>query len=106
MQALEGSKPLARVASGVLGFVIAAIVVAGLGVFFLGDWAFVIAIVLLGVAVLVLGAAVETGMPPEARQPAPPARYACPGCGVDVYLGQPACRACGYRLMSAKGVSR
>lgn len=39
----------------------------------------------------------------ETAVPRPPGmRYACPGCGGDVYMSQPACPACGYALPVAR----
>lgn len=44
---------------------------------------------------------VEMRVPPGYRKPEEPERrlrYACPGCGGDVYQGQTTCPECGYQL--------
>jgi len=82
----------------VYGFAFAAILVAVIGVFFFGEPAIVVAIVLLGIGVIALATEMDVLTTPLVPQPPPPLRYACPGCGGDVYAGQLTCPECGHTL--------
>ncbi len=77
--------------------VFAAIVVAVVGVFFLGGLALMISIVLLGIAVLAVSGDLQARSNPPSTVPHP-TRYACPNCGGDVYMGDTACASCGAKL--------
>ncbi len=74
-----------------------AILVAVLGVFFLGGFAFMISIVLLGLAVLAASGEMQARLNPRPNVPHP-LRYACPNCGSDAYAGEAACATCGAKL--------
>ncbi len=80
----------------------AAIFVAIFGWIFVGGLALYAAVVLVAFAVMALAA--ETTRP-VASPPVDTSRgfrYACPGCGGDVYSGQAVCHACGRSLIGVQ----
>jgi hypothetical protein len=83
--------------SPAVGLVVAGIV-AAIAILFLGILALILAFVLLGGAILVVAGEVEGLLHPVPKEAPHPMRYACSGCGGDVYLGQTACPACGHAL--------
>jgi hypothetical protein len=81
-----------------IGFALAGIFVAAIGVSIFGGLALMVAIVLIGIAVMALATEVEARTIPHVTQSSQPFRYACPGCGGDVYAGQSVCPACAHTL--------
>lgn len=75
-----------------------AVFVAVIGIFFFGGLALIAAIVLIGLAVMAVAAEVDVKRLPHAPEPGRGFRYACPGCGADVYGGQTFCPECGKPL--------
>ncbi len=71
-----------------------------IGVIFFGELALIVAVILLGLAVI--GVTAMTFPASGAPEPPHPTRYACPGCGGDVYMGQAVCHACGRSLIAAQ----
>jgi hypothetical protein len=95
---------MARAGGTAVGLAVAGIFVAVIGWFLFGGLALMFAVVLLGIGLLAVAA--ETGIGPRATQPTGPVRYACPGCGGDVYTGQAVCRACGRSLLGVQTPGR
>ncbi len=89
--------------SPAVALAIAGIVVGVFGIFFFGILALIIAFVLIGIAVVALAAEVEGLLNPVPKEPPHPMRYACPGCGGDVYMGQATCPECGHVLPGGQG---
>lgn len=86
-----------------IGLASAAAVAGTLGVIMFGLLGIMAGFVLMGLAVIAAaGTAVETPRPSNPLG----MRFACPGCGGDVYVGQDACPACGYRLKTASSSSK
>lgn len=90
--------------SPAIGFAVAGIV-AAIGILLLGTLALVLALVLFGIAIITLAGEVEGLRQPTSKEPPHPMRYACPGCGGDVYAGQPFCPDCGRALPAAQSPS-
>lgn len=76
----------------------AGIISAVAGFFVFGILALLLACALFGTAIIVLSGEVEGMRNPVPEEPAHPFRYACPGCGGDVYWGQATCPECGHAL--------
>ncbi len=87
--------------SPAIGVAAAGVVAAFLSLFF-GILALILAFFLLGMAIMILAGEVEGLRNPPAKEPAHPVRYACPGCGGDVYVGQAVCHACGRSLLGGQ----
>lgn len=77
------------------------ILIAVVGIFFIGNFALLLAVVLIGFAVTVVEGDLESRFAPPTTEPPRPLRYACPGCGGDVYVGQGFCPDCGAALPAA-----
>lgn len=77
------------------------ILIAIVGAFFLGGIALLVGIVLIGAGVIVVEGELGAQMYPSPKEPSHPFRYACPGCGGDVYGGQTTCPVCGVALPAA-----
>ncbi len=84
----------------VIAFAFVGISLAVVGALLFGVCGLVAGIVLM---VAIIGAAVEVpqSTPFGATQPPLSVRYACPGCGGDVYAGQGTCPSCGQVLPAA-----
>ena len=87
--------------SAAYGFAFAAVLAAVFGSLFFGGSGLIVAIVLLGLAVMALAAETDARTTPRVTQSPGPFRYACPGCGSDVYAGQPTCPECRSALPAA-----
>ncbi len=81
---------------------LAGIVAGAVGVFLFGILALIIAFVLFGMAIMIIAGEVEGLRNPLPQEPLHPLRYACPGCGGDVYRGQATCPVCGQSLPGAQ----
>ncbi len=82
-------------------FGLAAVFVAVFGIFFVGELAIIAAIVLIGAAVMMIASEVDVKRLQTAPEHRRGFRYACPGCGADVYGGQAFCPECGKPLPAA-----
>jgi hypothetical protein len=83
--------------SPAIGLALAGIA-AAIGVLLLGELALILSSVLFGMAILALAGEVEALRNPPLKEAPHPLRYACPGCGGDVYGGQSTCPECGHAL--------
>ncbi len=84
--------------SPAIGLTAAGVVAAFLSLFF-GILPLILAFFLLGMAIIIVAGEVEALRNPPAKEPPHPMRFACPGCGGDVYVGQAVCHACGRSLL-------
>ena len=100
----RGCSSMAREVRATVGLAIMWILAVLIGVYFFGELALTLAIVFLGVAVI--AHTMQTSTAPQVTEPPHPLRYACPGCGGDVYMGQAVCHACGHSLIGAQPPSR
>ncbi len=84
--------------SPAIGLAVAGVVFGAIGIFFFGVLALIIAFILFAMAIFVLAGEVEALRNPVPKEKPHPLRYACPGCGGDVYMGQAVCPSCGRSL--------
>lgn len=90
---------MARLLASELVFV--GILIAVVGIFFIGGFALLVAIIFIGIAVTVVEGELANRFAPRSTEPPHPLRYACPSCGGDAYVGQGFCPECGAALPAA-----
>ncbi len=80
---------------------VVSIVLALVSIFILPGLLLLIAFILLALAVMMIASEVEVKRVAPVPEPPRGMRYACPGCGADVYAGQAVCPECGAALPAA-----